>query len=343
MRMWIWGGAKPFTNARAHLRQSLPAKRSGPMQLGILFALLLISFLAALLRMSGRYRADLQRAHERLVAGGSRIAKTPCGLIEYATSGTGVPVLELHGVFGGFDQGLLIARPVLRDEFHIIAPSRFGYLGTPMPGNASPARQADAYACLLDHLGIRQVVVMSHSAGSVSAMQLALRHPERVAALVLVTPAAPGPEPAAPPRLLIEALFRTDAIVWLLKTYFPTTLPIGVPRSLTLTPDDVDEIEKIVEILLPVASRRDGFLFDMYVSTPTVNAGTWFSEISIPTLVITAADDPLALPGNARSLVEAIPAARLVELDRGGHLLLGQSDVIRKEITGFIREHYSGR
>ena len=44
--------------------------------------------------------------------------------------GEGIPVLELHGIFGGFDQGLLVALPVLGDGFRIFAPSRFGYLGT---------------------------------------------------------------------------------------------------------------------------------------------------------------------------------------------------------------------
>ncbi|HKF19867.1 MAG TPA: hypothetical protein VKF14_22150 [Candidatus Dormibacteraeota bacterium] len=83
-----------------------------------------------------------------------QVAETPCGPIEYATVGAGVPVLEVHGIFGGFDQGLLVARPLLGDGFRIVAPSRFGYLRTPLPAGASPASQADAYVCLLDHLGI---------------------------------------------------------------------------------------------------------------------------------------------------------------------------------------------
>jgi pimeloyl-ACP methyl ester carboxylesterase len=276
------------------------------------------------------------------VESGSQLAQTGCGPIEYATAGEGIPVLEVHGIFGGFDQGLVAARPLVDDGYRIIAPSRFGYLGTPLPPDASPASQADAHACLLDHLGIERAALMAHSAGSVSAIQLTLRHPERVTALVLMVPAAPGPGPMAPPRPLVRALFRTDALFWFLVTFFPSSLPIGVPMGLKLTADDRAEISRMMETLLPATSRRDGFLFDMFVSAPTINSGLPFNEISVPTLVVTARDDPLASPENARRLAALIPSARLFEVERGGHLLLGQAEVVGDQIKGFIRERAAG-
>jgi len=63
-----------------------------------------------------------------------------------------------------------------------------GYLRTPMPADASAAAQADAHACLLDALGIRRAAVMGGSAGPPSALQMALRHPDQVSALILVVP-----------------------------------------------------------------------------------------------------------------------------------------------------------
>jgi pimeloyl-ACP methyl ester carboxylesterase len=324
-------------------RGRLPARRLGAERLaGSAAALLLGAAVIASVRLYGRYQADLARARRRLAAAGSQVAETACGPIEYATAGEGTSVLEVHGIFGGFDQGLLDARPVLGSGFRIIAPSRFGYLGTPMPADASPARQADAHACLLDHLGIERALVMAHSAGSTSAIQLALRHPERVTALVLVVPAAPGPGPTAPPKPVVRALFQTDAIFWFLATFFPSSLPIGVPKGLALGPGDQAEIARMMETLLPAAARRDGFLFDMFVSTPAINSGYPFGAIAVPTLVVTAADDPLASPANARRLAAAIPNARLVEAERGGHLLLGQAGVVGDQVRRFIREHTAG-
>jgi len=70
----------------------------------------------------------------------------------------------------------------------VIAMSRFGYLRTPMPADASAATQADAHVCLLDALGIEHAAVMGGSAGAPSALQMAIRHPDRVTALVLLVP-----------------------------------------------------------------------------------------------------------------------------------------------------------
>ena len=54
---------------------------------------------------------------------------------------------------GGFDQGLELGDGLVRAGFRLIAPSRFGYLRTPLPADASAEAQADAHASLLDALG----------------------------------------------------------------------------------------------------------------------------------------------------------------------------------------------
>jgi pimeloyl-ACP methyl ester carboxylesterase len=69
----------------------------------------------------------------------------------------------------------------------VIAPSRFGYFGSSLPDGATPAGQADAYALLLDHLGIGRTAVLGFSAGSGSALEFGLRHPDRVVGLILAS------------------------------------------------------------------------------------------------------------------------------------------------------------
>lgn len=128
----------------------------------------------------------MHAARERLLAG-SRIIKTSFGPIQYDTTGDGYPVLVVHGAGGGHDQGLILGTIMLNDEFRKIAPSRFGFLSTPIPADASPASQADAFAELLDNLNISKVVVIGFSAGGPSSLQFALRHPDRVSALVMAS------------------------------------------------------------------------------------------------------------------------------------------------------------
>src|SRR5439155_8391596 len=110
--------------------------------------------------------------------------------------GRGRTVLLVHGAGGGYDQLLDMARELAAAGVRVVAPSRFGYLRTPLPADASPAAQADAHACLLDALGIERAAVIGVSAGAPSSMQFALRHPQRTSALVLVVPLAYVPHAA---------------------------------------------------------------------------------------------------------------------------------------------------
>ena len=134
------------------------------------------------------YRADITAARRRIATGG-RVVKTAAGPIEYAEAGHGAPVLMIHGAGGGYDQGLWgFGDGLGEQDYRVIAPSRFGYLATPLPRDGSPAAQAGAHAALLDTLGVGRVAVMGASAGALSAMQFAIRYPQRTAALVLLVP-----------------------------------------------------------------------------------------------------------------------------------------------------------
>jgi hypothetical protein len=71
-----------------------------------------------------RFRRDMRAARRCLGELGSQVVEAGCGAIEYATFGQGYPVLVLHGIFGGHDQGLVVARGQLVEGFRAIVPSR---------------------------------------------------------------------------------------------------------------------------------------------------------------------------------------------------------------------------
>ena len=134
-------------------------------------------------RLRSSYLADLQAARAR-IAQGSRIVQTRSGPVEVGISAGSRPLLMIHGTGGGFDQGLHFAQRLTDAGWRVIAPSRFGYLRTPFPADASTDAQADALADLLDALGIHRLPVLGGSAGALPALALALRHPARCSALV---------------------------------------------------------------------------------------------------------------------------------------------------------------
>jgi pimeloyl-ACP methyl ester carboxylesterase len=284
-----------------------------------------------------RYGRDLRRDRERLAALERRVIDTPVGRVEYAQTGDGPPVLIVHGVFGGCDFGVGVGRVHVPAGYRIISPSRFGYLGSPFPPDRSAAAQADAFAALLDHLEIRALPIVAFSAGSTSAVQLALRHPERISRLVLISPNAPHPEPLPkPPRVLAPLIF-SQPVFWAMRLLARSRLEAMSGTPAGFVPDERERaaLREIVDSLFPVAPRVPGTIYDGYVGN--LDIATYpFEEITVPTLVIHAEDDALSPYRDARAMAERISAAHFVTVPRGGHALTHLDSTARRAIAQFL-------
>ena len=113
------------------------------------------------------------------------IVETPSGPVAFREEGEGPPVLFVHGSPGGSDQGMLMARFLVDAGFRAIAPSRPGYLGTPLDeANGSAGATSELLAGLMDSLGAETFGVVCWSGGGPSSYHLAAAHPDRVCALV---------------------------------------------------------------------------------------------------------------------------------------------------------------
>ena len=282
-------------------------------------------------RVYQRFWRDLTDACDQVAAGG-HVIQTACGPIEYGESGDGSPVLGIHGAAGGYDQCLLLGKLLLGPGCRIIAPSRFGYLNTPIPQDRSIEAQADTYACLLDALEVDRATVVAISAGGPSGLCFALRHPERTAALVLVSAISYGGAPEAKVRwhrTRHSLAQESDLLYWL-------GLPMA--RALLLARRDLSPSERAVawQILLaglPLSERMPGTRIDRgHRLSPDLP----IEQIRAPTLVIHARDDPVVLYAHAEHAVSRIPGAKLLAFERGGHSLLGHHDEIRARIVALL-------
>lgn len=309
------------------------------------FALLLAAVASVAIHLA--YRRDLAAARSR-VAGGT-IVDTPCGPIEYAVAGSGQPVLLVHGAGGGFDQGLMLGAALVERGYRVIAMSRFGYLRTPLPDDASAAAQADAHACLLDALGIPRAGVVGASAGAPSALQLAIRHPQRVGKLVLMVPAAfvPRPPGEAPVRVppgvapLFDTALKSDLLFWALLRAAPKLMTrslLGTPTEVVAaaSPAERARVAEILNSILPVSPRRLGLLNDADVTTHLTRYD--LERITAPTLAISVADDLYGTYDVARYTAEQIPGARFVGYPNGGHVFIGRQDAVAAELGAFLRD-----
>ena len=282
-----------------------------------------------------RYRRDLNAARVRLDTVDRRVIRTRWGMVEYAERGSGEPVLVVHGIFHNCVGGLLSVRDLADRRF--IAPSRFGYLGSSMPANATPEDQADAFAALLDALDIDQIDVIGESAGATSALQLALRHPERLKHLALLVGNLPGGRTAVVQPSLAKFVNR-QLPLWVLRTAAPSMmvrLVAGVPKAFVLSCEDAKFVAEFIDSLFPVG--RQGVDFDAFVSNAAVNDYS-LEAISVPTLIVHTKDDQVASPDASQRAAERIPGARFVSLESGGHLMIGQTKIVRDELARFFAE-----
>ena len=293
-----------------------------------------------------RFDQDIKLATTR-AAQGSRLVATRCGPIECQEAGTGVPLLMVHGSGGGHDQGMAFAGTLAQQGIRVISMSRFGYLRTPMPADASPAAQADAHVCLLDALGIRQAAVVGGSAGAPSAMQMAIRHPDRVSALVLLVPLAYKPgalADSAPPlspqveKMLMD-LVGSDFLFWaglhvardqLIKVVLATP----PERVAAASPQERARVNAMLDEILPVSARAEGLRSDTAVGKNMQRMP--LESIRAPTLVISTRDDGYGTYASAQYTASRIAGAKFIGFEAGGHTWVGHDDEIQAEIVKLL-------
>lgn len=294
------------------------------------------------------YDRVMTGARSALAASGTpRMAPTRHGPAEYAEAGEGPPVLMLHGTGGGYDQGLLFARRLIADGFRVIAPSRFGYLGTGFPADPSPFVQAEALADLLDHLGLARVPVIGGSAGALPALAMATGQPQRVSALVAAVPASfvPGRAPPPPPDAIagwiIRLGLRSDVLIWgalrLSEDRLIATLLATDPALVhAAPPDEQARVRAILYGILPVSLKYRGLLNDAFWAGHPPDFP--LAMISAPTLAISAEDDRFGTAEAARHIARTVPGAELMMLPEGGHIWAGHDAKVMARIAAFLRQ-----
>lgn len=307
--------------------------------------MLLAILVAAVAATAFAFRADIEAAEER-VTGRSRLIPTRYGPLEYAEAGRGPPLLMIHGTGGGFDQGLMFSREIAGNGIRVIAPSRFGYLRSGWPADPSSERQADAFAELLGRLKLDKVAVAGGSAGALSAVQFALRHPDRTRALILIVPAANveghDPNQMSPAQeWLVRRLVTSDFLFWAARKAMADRL-VGFllatdPALLAQSPAERQRAYAILDQILPISRRWRGMLNDARLAGHPAQVD--LSRLRVPLLLMSAEDDCFGTAPTARAIARRVPGSRLVTYPSGGHIFVGHQTDSAAEIARFIREH----
>lgn len=232
--------------------------------------------------------------------------------IAYEGSGTGLPVLFVHG----FPHDRTLWAPqigALVDRCRCIAPDLRGFGESTTAGPHSMDQYADDLAALLDETGIDQAVVCGLSMGGYIAFALWRRHRARVRALVLSdTRAGADDETGRRKREELIELARGSGSAAVAAALMP-----GMVGKTTRerSPAVVDALYGMLE-RAPVEGIVGGAqaMRDRPDSTPLL------ASIDVPTLIVVGDEDVLTPPSEARAMRERIAGSRLEIIAGAGHV-----------------------
>lgn len=251
----------------------------------------------------------------------SELQRQDSGGISYVArlGGDGIPLVLLHGI-GSNALSFAAMMQALPAGFPVIAWDAPGYGGS-RPFDIdwpSPDHYAGAVAGLLDRLGWPRINLLGHSLGALVAGRFAVRYPERLAHLVLSSPAlgygsAPGAPLAAPAASRLDAMISEGALKFA-ATRGPRLVfdrsKAGLVAEVTST---------MSEVKLPGYAHASRLL-----SSGDLLADA--AKIATPTLVVVGAQDEVTPPANCRRVYDALMRAnarqlahRFELLDRAGH------------------------
>lgn len=295
--------------------------------MGIYITVIILLFLVSYLFIQGiRCNITVEASKERLAAYNAKTAMLSYGNMSYVDKGKGEAILSVHGIFGGYDQAYDTCKDFSSD-YRVIAPSRFGYLGSDIWGNGTPTEQTEAYIELLDRLEIDKVYLLATSAGGSVAIKFALDYPERTKGLILYCSAMPYTEKpekymeyAGPPSFLCN-----DYAMLIISPLFKPIM--GMEPS-------------TIYSMLPISDRKKGVILDASVTNVDMakNYDNYrIEDLQVPTLIFHAKDDKLASYTDTEKAIKRFPNCTFIPFENGGHLMTGHGEEIKEAISEFTR------
>ncbi len=158
----------------------------------------------------------------------------------YETHGEGEPVVLLHGAYMSADQ-MRSVTDILAQKRQVIVPEAQGHARTAdIDRPITYEAMADDVAALMDHLGVPAADVVGYSMGATTALNLAMRHPEKVKRMV----AAAGTYQTAGMYPEVAAMFPTITAEMFAGSPFEAEY-----RKLSPTPDAFPQFVEKLKVL----------------------------------------------------------------------------------------------
>ena len=262
---------------------------------------------------------------EQLVDADSKFVNVNGINIHYKTYGQGEPTfILLHGFGASVFSWREVVEP-LAQYGTVIAYDRpaFGLTERPLEWEGEspygPQAQVDIVLGLMNELGVEKAILVGNSAGGTVSMQVALQHPERVEALILVDAAvyAGGGAPSwSRPILKTPQMNHVGPLIARqLQAQGVEFIKTAWHDPSKITQDIFDGYQKPLQI-----ANWDKALWQLTVASEESGLVERLAEITMPTLVITGDDDRIVPTKQSLRLADELPNAELKVIAQSGHL-----------------------
>ncbi|HEX9482833.1 MAG TPA: alpha/beta hydrolase [Solirubrobacteraceae bacterium] len=238
------------------------------------------------------------------------------GPIRYRENGAGEPIVLVHGLLVNGELWREVA-PLLARDFRVIAPDwplGSQELALDHGADLSPPALARLVADFLEALGLDRVTLVGNDTGGAICQLVAVKHPERVARLVL-TPCDAYEHFPPPAFKALATVGRSPAALWaisqMMRAAFARRLPNGY-GGITRRADDALTASWVRPLRVDREIRRQtARVFAGMRPEHTLEAARHFGEMTMPVLLAWAPEDRFFKLANAERMAREIPGARL--------------------------------
>jgi len=230
-------------------------------------------------------------------------------------SGKGRPLVMLHGLTGNIESMRAEIDRLSRSR-HVIAIDSRGHGRSDKPAAYTLTDHVDDVLSVLNALNLSQVDLMGSSMGSYIAQGVAIREPERVNKLILITPKAHGTT-SSMARLLgqhaaeLQGKSEAEVQAFMFGLVFAPTTSVDVRASFMMYAQQQAAAGLMLTAEQNLAANRalEGFDF-----RPDL------ARVTAETLVISGRHDALNPPEEGELITRLIPKARFEVLEHSGHV-----------------------
>lgn len=262
------------------------------------------------------------------------------GEIHYTESGSGFPILMIHG-FGGSNRDFYILDSLINKDYRVIRVDLPGFGLSDFPKltgkDIDYTKEYDAYFnFLLDTLNLDSCYVMGNSLGGMMAWNLTVKHPNVVRKLILFNSAGYAMEKVS--KSANAYIFRYKMVQLLLQRGIPKFATAkGVGRVFYKAPMLTEEkVQRLNDFW-----NREGNLPHILAmaSSKKYLDQNLIKQINCPTLIVWGKYDKIVSPEYAEQFHQDIKGSQVVIYDSCGHVpMLERPEDVRNDVIQFLNE-----